>query len=48
MGYEVVENYDLGAGPVQFTWVFQARIRVTAEHAAWVHMPYGVFQFFNK
>jgi hypothetical protein len=23
MGYEVVENYDLGAGPVQFTWVFK-------------------------
>jgi hypothetical protein len=24
MGYEVIENYDLGAGPVHITWVFQA------------------------
>jgi hypothetical protein len=23
MGYEVVENYDLGAGPVHITWVFK-------------------------
>jgi hypothetical protein len=23
MGYEVIENYDLGAGPVHITWVFK-------------------------
>lgn len=23
LGYEVVENYDLGAGPVHITWVFK-------------------------
>lgn len=23
LGYEVIENYDLGAGPVHITWVFK-------------------------
>ena len=23
MGYEVIENHDLGAGPVHITWVFK-------------------------
>jgi hypothetical protein len=23
LGYEVIENYDLGAGPIHVTWVFK-------------------------
>ncbi len=23
LGYEVVENYDLGAGPIHIAWIFK-------------------------
>ncbi|HZD83116.1 MAG TPA: hypothetical protein VE076_09585 [Nitrososphaeraceae archaeon] len=47
-GYEVIENYDLGSGPIHVTWIFKPGDNESSRYEIRLCMYYRILSSFVK